>query len=415
MANNSSTLYSDSQFFSIKLIQISNKFNQLIIIIIYIQLITLSTFSILAYFHMKNTHYNRTNRISMSANPANPMPSGTNCFSSVFRRMLCSGSLPTHPSDQFPETSITENHSKHNEIVKNQGTGSKPGVVAKLMGLDSFPDSPSWAHKDTSLGSFLRSRSVNSIDFLPRFDSSRLHRRVRTSVSFREGLYNCRELASSSVSNCSEKVGEIGEDEESRGGSEVREKLREKKVIRKKMEMDEGKFKRKKKRQGLNLKEKKPVMKTVGFNFEEDLLLQPKSKCLNMKQNKIMCRKEKMHSASRIYPGEIIAEVEQGEHSRRSKTARSKIPYPNKAGSHDRGTIKAIAKRKKGKKIKHKEQNCYYKTMVETICGLTEDSINENWTSMEFEDFEDVCEVLGRGILEGLLKQFVDELVRAGL
>ncbi|CAA0832845.1 ALC-interacting protein 1 [Striga hermonthica] len=350
----------------------------------------------------------------MSANSANPMPSGgTNCLSSVLRRMLCSGSLPTHPSDQYPDTSIPGNLSKHDEIVMKQGTGSKPGVVAKLMGLDSFPDSPSWAHKDRSLGSFLRSRSVNSIDFLPPFDPPRLHRRVRTSVSFREGLYNCRELVSSPVSNYSEKVGEFGEDEESRGGSEVHEKFRERRVIRKKLEMELCKRKKalhgRKKRQGLNLKEKKAVMKTVvGFNFKEDLSLQP-NKCLKMKkQNKIMC----------IYPAEIIPEVKQEENSRRnirSKTASSKIPCSRKAGSHDRGTINAIAKGKKGKKIKHDEQYCYYKTMAEIICGLTEESVNEKWTWMEFEDFEDVCELLGRGILEGLLKQFVDELVRAGL
>lgn len=59
------------------------------------------------------------------------------------------------------------------------------------MGLDSFPNAPLGA-KDTSLAALLRTRSVNSIDFLLHFDpvtkGQLQHRRVRTSVSFREGL-----------------------------------------------------------------------------------------------------------------------------------------------------------------------------------------------------------------------------------
>ena len=55
------------------------------------------------------------------------------------------------------------------------------------MGLESFPADSQY--KERTLGDYFRSRSVNSNDFLSHYDHAkpRSHRRVRTSVSFREG------------------------------------------------------------------------------------------------------------------------------------------------------------------------------------------------------------------------------------
>ncbi|KAI3666942.1 hypothetical protein L6452_41983 [Arctium lappa] len=123
----------------------------------------------------------------------------TNCFSSVFRRLLCAGGLPTHPST---DTTDNPNHQPTHLLFKTDSsfklqspspTTIPAGVVARLMGIDSFPTTtPS---TKVSLGTIMRSRSAGSVDFLPNFEikkqpphyhSFQHHRRVRTSVSFRE-------------------------------------------------------------------------------------------------------------------------------------------------------------------------------------------------------------------------------------
>lgn len=120
------------------------------------------------------------------------------CLSGILRGLLCTGSLPTHPSDstsaepnnttnQFKKNTTTNNPEKDskNELIKPQ-VPPTPGIVARLMGLETLPDF-NWSQNRTTLDSILRSRSVNSVTYLPQFDLTQFnHRRVRTSVSFRE-------------------------------------------------------------------------------------------------------------------------------------------------------------------------------------------------------------------------------------
>ncbi|WVZ16802.1 hypothetical protein V8G54_009784 [Vigna mungo] len=110
------------------------------------------------------------------------------CFPGLLRVLLCAGnatSPPVHPSDHFTESDDSEKaHSSKETVVVNDG--STPGVVARLMGLDSLPNSK-WAMKGGSPDSVPRSRSVNFVDYLLEFDASHgIHRRVKTSSSFRE-------------------------------------------------------------------------------------------------------------------------------------------------------------------------------------------------------------------------------------
>ena len=69
-----------------------------------------------------------------------------------------------------------ESHSDSVEV------GGGPGIVARLMGLDSLPES-NWVPN-----SITRSMSLNFMDYFPEIDGANggHHRRVRTSVSFRE-------------------------------------------------------------------------------------------------------------------------------------------------------------------------------------------------------------------------------------
>ncbi|GMP85875.1 hypothetical protein CsSME_00038872 [Camellia sinensis var. sinensis] len=114
----------------------------------------------------------------------NSQNSTSKYFSGILRRLLCTGNLPTHPSDLIidPTTTIptTTFENPKNDFKTQVKT---PGVVARLMGLDSLPDL-NLVPKDSSI---LRSRSVNSVNYFPNFNPTLSHhRRFRTSLSFRE-------------------------------------------------------------------------------------------------------------------------------------------------------------------------------------------------------------------------------------
>ncbi|KAL0426239.1 UNVERIFIED_CONTAM: hypothetical protein Slati_2798700 [Sesamum latifolium] len=370
------------------------------------------------------------------ANSANA--TSTKCYSGILRRLLCSGSLPTYPSDQLVESSTretgdqqAEKSSKPAENVK-QAAASSPGVVARLMGLDSLPNTP-LAPKDRTLGSFFRSRSVNSIDFLSHFDPTRKghhqHRRVRTSVSFCDG----KDDDYTSVVVYLEEVDESAEYQEElvirrrpnvncQKGKKTQKNLHEKRVAKKpskKLEMEEerrsvGKAttSQKKEIQGkkrLSLEERRPIFKSVNKSKEELM----GSKCLKN-------RKKKMHSGcslKKLHPEGSVPEVARKLRSRKhhpSQVANSESESPYSSSAHsDNGEVRAVITGKCQRKVNNKE-SCYYKRMVEDICRLTDDNLKENWmhgVMLRFEDFEEICQQFGQEILELLLEQLVDELL----
>ncbi|CAI0425330.1 unnamed protein product [Linum tenue] len=143
------------------------------------------------------------------------MSNESGCFSAVVRLLLCKGHLQTHPSDPIPDPILHTNRScfippkdlyfdcQH---VGSDGTritpAAPPGIVARLMGLDSLPPattSSNWRRSSAAAAvarhSVSRSRSVNFVDYLLHIDlsspspsSNAQHRRVRTSASFREEI-----------------------------------------------------------------------------------------------------------------------------------------------------------------------------------------------------------------------------------
>ncbi|GLU18863.1 hypothetical protein SLE2022_351400 [Rubroshorea leprosula] len=104
------------------------------------------------------------------------------CIAGIFRRILCSRSLPTHPSD-----SITEGSS--GAIDKHQGLEVEdkieaPGIVARLMGLDTMPEIGQ-AKPNSSIS---RSKLMNSVDYT-HYGSDQeqnKHTQVNYTMSFRE-------------------------------------------------------------------------------------------------------------------------------------------------------------------------------------------------------------------------------------
>lgn len=125
----------------------------------------------------------------------NSQSRSSGCFRGILRRILCTDSVPTHPSDQILdlneviETNFPEKKEANRGKVEMIQNPSGPGIVARLMGLDSLPET-NCVPGERNPDSVTRSRSVNFAEYLLNFDSSseaqQRHRRVRTSVSFRE-------------------------------------------------------------------------------------------------------------------------------------------------------------------------------------------------------------------------------------
>ncbi|XP_022997806.1 uncharacterized protein LOC111492651 [Cucurbita maxima] len=121
---------------------------------------------------------------NFDAHVCNPRAAATpSCLSGILRRILCSGSLPTHPSDQITEET---NSLKSEDNVKNVGVmkdtnEAKPtaGIVARLMGLDTMPD------MKQNCNSIARTQSMNSVEHFYKHLEGK-HKGVRSTQSFRE-------------------------------------------------------------------------------------------------------------------------------------------------------------------------------------------------------------------------------------
>ncbi|RDX75777.1 hypothetical protein CR513_44308, partial [Mucuna pruriens] len=106
------------------------------------------------------------------------------CLTAILRKILCSDGLPR---DQIREIdSSNARLSDKDKILKANAEGvtttTTPGIVARLMGLDSI-EIPCGS-KPSSLS---RSRSMNFVDYLGECNGMQgLHKRVKSTLSFRE-------------------------------------------------------------------------------------------------------------------------------------------------------------------------------------------------------------------------------------
>ncbi|XP_019057834.1 PREDICTED: uncharacterized protein LOC104810708 [Tarenaya hassleriana] len=101
------------------------------------------------------------------------------CISGILRGFLCSRASPTYPSDQ-----ISDSDTKLREFSSTDTGYDEPGLVARLMGLDSMPSTD---RTPIASKSITRNRSLNSVDCLRR-DSDQIHgnhRRARSVLALR--------------------------------------------------------------------------------------------------------------------------------------------------------------------------------------------------------------------------------------
>ncbi|KAK1365520.1 VARLMGL domain-containing protein [Heracleum sosnowskyi] len=379
------------------------------------------------------------------------------CFSGILRRVLCTGSLPTHPSnsDSVLESDkvILENK---NIQVDGQGT---PGVVARLMGLDSLPDIK-WIPNDTIN---FRSRSVSSADYFPKFDyllQESQHRRVKTSVSFRETPTFVHQQNEDLFVLCFDETN-------NKNASGLRMITSPDEVVG---FQDSKNVKRSSRRVAVKKKEKQQNKKNN---------LQPKRSCLKAdnilpyynKSNEVYIRSSSRLKKKRPTkpPNSFCEEVSSGmKHARirtntrptshariesssntgsssesstktseisrkiglNSNTKKNSIPKPEKVeypcpsnsyrrsnGSDDQEVTSANQITKSDGLMKSKEIDFLYMKNFFEVCRLNEEDTKNShdwrWIKTEtvkFEDSEDICLDFEQHILDMLLQQVVDEL-----
>ncbi|XP_055811696.1 uncharacterized protein LOC129881538 isoform X2 [Solanum dulcamara] len=353
----------------------------------------------------------------MAKNPKDATTS-KKCFSGIFQRLLCGGNLPTHPCDEFKEPNRTTfDHTsqalpfkaEENSIIGNKVIGgNSPGIVARLMGLDSLPQEV----EKINFGSFSRSRSDNSLDYLMHFNLTHQnfhHRRVRTSASFREIPNLDEEFKSEFLVFC------FNDEKEEQTFRKSNQEMRTKKT-------EDG-----------NRKDvHKKGQNRVDFSKE-----------VSGKQNKIANNKVKKQVKFEDYPTKMSLESKKKKKRKSKSVVSTKIQplFNNSADSspihlQQAATIPAEGKmqlnsRKSPARVtdlehaitskveKQKEiskETDHYIKVVGEICRLTEEKLNEShWITAirtgENIRFEDLCLEFGQEVLELLLDQLVHELV----
>jgi hypothetical protein len=129
---------------------------------------------------------------SFDPNMCNSKSATAGCLAGILRRILCSGNLPTHPSDQLREADSLlcdkdQELKAARESIERFEASATPGIVARLMGLESMPEIDSLLNSNSKPNSISRSRSMNYADHLVGFDPMQAqHRRVKSTLSFRE-------------------------------------------------------------------------------------------------------------------------------------------------------------------------------------------------------------------------------------
>lgn len=317
----------------------------------------------------------------------------------ILRRMLCSRSLPTHPTDH-----ITESVSS---IAAACDDKAAPSVVAKLMGLDSMPSviiaTPT---------SITRSRSMNSIDYCKGIcnDHDRLQaerRRVKGTLSFRDmPMPTFFELEDEDFFVLSFEKGSDHKKEK-----RLKEKIREKGFGELKQSSDFLEF------------STPNIRKQVSCHGAKSRKKKKKMKLTNVE---LECSSEESSPVSVLDFDQFIIdhEVTTSADSVMDSNSRRKLspePERNECQSQQRNDDNLMIlddpKRKKaeGKCVGSRKKDCRNQDYINTcdqICKMVEAEIlDSNWPArgnfLRHQDFEDIFADFESQILERLLHELV--------
>ncbi|XP_061358445.1 uncharacterized protein LOC133302650 [Gastrolobium bilobum] len=297
------------------------------------------------------------------------------CFSGFLHVLLCAGngtSPPVHPSDNVTELDETEVlHSNKDAIVDDNV--ATPGLVARLMGLDSLPNNKR-VLKGATPDSVPRSRSVNFVDYLLEFDLGQTnHRRVKTSASFRE--------VPSLVQRQKSDLSVLYYDDNACKDQEARTNLR-------KWEMGLGELKQRKKQGSKN---KEIVRERVSMKKERD---QGKNKKISKLKNEPRRVPSSKHGSKVRNHGEgkDLSNV-----STNSKSCNCSYRYSSAASSSS-SSSSLLNRHKKGfvePKIRNNIRNQRSPKKIET------ESSSENLSPVSVLDINDYPFLYGTDFLDG--------------
>lgn len=105
------------------------------------------------------------------------------CVSIIRKRLLCSR-IPAATSDGKPEAKLEEHISRGLTTQKEDVVSVPPGIVARLMGLESLPEQ-SIVPRYRPIDAFLPRRSADSVYSPAKFEPL-MNREVGKSLSFRD-------------------------------------------------------------------------------------------------------------------------------------------------------------------------------------------------------------------------------------
>ncbi|XWS67249.1 hypothetical protein CRYUN_Cryun05aG0271200 [Craigia yunnanensis] len=388
---------------------------------------------------------------------SNTKSSSSGCFSAVFRRLHCSGSPQTHPSDHIIELNAVDDHVAK---VQFQASESGPGIVARLMGLESLPEN-NWVQKGKTPGPVMRSRSVNFVDYMLEFDLTQAkHSPVKTSVSFREvpqgpqllqhnqnHEYLVVYLDKNNEAGFKTRKPEKGDGSSSKHAKQ-KENVREK-VACNKQNQEKNKKISKLKNEPRRVSSAKRSLKAgscitgaknVQINRGANSKAKSPLKMVNQKEVSVVSRKKKnQHELMKIEyyennsegssPVSVLDDFAAHQENGISEDSRSLELKSEKKGSskpvkYDSPTLDISARisiseglgkqefTEKNFELTDIEETECYMELVGKTCKLTQEDLKFSiWITKKVFTFEEICAEFGEQILDLMLHQVADELV----
>ncbi|CAO2840865.1 unnamed protein product [Amaranthus hypochondriacus] len=346
------------------------------------------------------------------------------CFAGVLSRILCSKSFPTHPS--------VDPIDSHKNIQDDGST--TPNVVAKLMGLDSMPEFNS--------NSIVKSKSFDSEDFREKTEEMQ-HRRVKTSVSFREtpDYFELQDDDFFIFSFENKKKGSNMENSEvgSKGNHKHRRRRRDKcgKKWRKNRQ-EQSKERVFSDEDRLSLKIFPPKNDAFFDVHKQSYHLSPlkekleenkerkKNKnenCLGKSKDEVECDSENLSPVSVLdHNSEFTSDPELTTSEEDARLRRSECDSinhsPSQSNENENDGRETKNRRNKEKDVGFKRKD--YKKhenveMLRRICKLAENEVNNsNWKyrrMLSGHELEDTAQHFGQRIFDQLLNELLDQLL----
>ncbi|XVF19854.1 hypothetical protein REPUB_Repub11eG0146800 [Reevesia pubescens] len=380
------------------------------------------------------------------------------CLAGILRRILCSHSLPSdHITEANSSLASYTKKLEFNAVDKIDASKVTPGIVARLMGLDSLPDI-SLLKTQVNPNSITRSRSMNSVDYKQQDTDHSIqgkHRRVNSTVSFRDmpiyfDLEN-EEFFVLSFEKGSEKKELKSRGRKFKGGDG---ELKQRKEENEEDDQEQANSKRVLKvlnEEKLNRrivdKPNEEVAKCNDFCFEKPIMIikgQECSKCVDKKAMpdgaKLRKKRKKIkhHVAQNVEPvcssedsspvsvldfdqfiidHDVLTSEEDNSKAEGSNSRRKLSPdlenYGCKSPSNDGNSMEDDPRVMiiEGKSLESRKKDCNSEKNLEcwdSICRMIEAEVaKSSWLCSKNEDLEDIAADFGSNILDQLLDEVV--------